>query len=545
MTPTDPSGPGGTDQRFRTRAQQLEKLPPCQAECPNSGNVRGWLGIIAQRHKHGLSLEQAYDRAWEELAQRNPFPATIGRICPHPCESRCTRSDKDGAVSINAMERFLGDWGIDRELPLPRVEGQRNGESIGVIGSGPAGLSFAYQMARRGYAVTMYDRQIQPGGMLRDAIPEYRLPKTVLDAELERLFELEISLIRGVELGANITLEELRERHDILFLGIGAQGARRLGIPGEAGPGVMTGLGYLRRRKLGMKTGVGSQVVVVGGGNTAVDAARSAIREGATVTVLYRRTRKEMPATAHEVDDAIIEGVNLIFRSVPARILREGDRVTGIEYHHRQTGQPDELKILATDSIIVAISQEADWQGLGLRRDGGKWLHTEEDGRLTNDLWAGGDDRGPGLASRSVAHGRIAAEAAHAQLRGEPRPQSALRAIDVGAVKADYYESRNRGECPRRSPDDWLEQPELEIDLTISSEQACQEAARCMSCGLCFDCHQCIMYCNAGGYTAVDDAVPGRYFTLALEMCEGCGKCIELCPCGYLEARADASRIAD
>ena len=545
MTPTDRSDRGGHDQRFWTHAQQLEKQPPCQVECPNSGNVRGWLGIIAQRHKHGLSLAQAYDRAWEELAQRNPFPATIGRICPHPCESRCTRSDKDGAVSINALERFLGDWGIDRKLPLPRIEGQRNTESIGVIGSGPAGLSFAYQMARRGYTVTIYERQIQPGGMLRGVIPDYRLPRKLLDAEIERLFELDMSVIRGVELGKDITLEELRERHDILFLGIGAHGARRLGIPGESGPGVMAGLGYLRRRKLGMNSGLGKQVVVIGGGNTAIDAARSARREGATVTVLYRRTRKEMPAACDEVDDAGIEGVNFTWRSVPVRILREGSDVTGIEYHLKQPGEPDKLMRLAADSIIVAISQEPDWQGLDLSRDGHKWLHTEEDGRLDDDIWAGGDDRGPGIASRSVAQGRIAAESAHAQLRGEPRPLPGPQEIDAGVVKSGYYDGHDRGEHPRRPPEQWLEQPELEIDLTISSEQACEEAARCMSCGLCFDCHQCVMYCNAGGYSGVEDAAPGRYFRLALELCEGCGKCIELCPCGYLEAREESPLVAD
>jgi NADPH-dependent glutamate synthase beta subunit-like oxidoreductase len=545
MTPTDRSGPGGNGQDFWTHAQQLEKRPPCQAECPNSGNVRGWLGIIAQRRKHGLSLEQAYDRAWEELAHRNPFPASIGRICPHPCETRCTRNDKDGAVSINALERFLGDWAIKRNLPLPLIEGQRHTESIGVIGSGPAGLSFAYQMARRGYPVTIYERHVQPGGMLRDAIPDYRLPRAVVDAELNRLLELNIAVIKGVELGKDISLQELRERHDILFLGMGAQGARRLEIPGEAGSGVIPGIVYLRQRKHGLRTGLGNQVVVIGGGNTAIDAARSARRDGAAVTVLYRRTRDVMPAAAHEVDDAITEGVEFIFLGVPTAVLREDSVVSGIEYRHTNAAATSERQQLAASSIIVAVSQEPDWQDLGLAGDDDKWLHTEEDGRLADDLWAGGDDRGLGIASRSVAQGRIAAEAAHAQLRGEPRKQRALPPIDSSKVRAGYYEQQDRGERLRRPQEEWLAQPELEIDLTISSEEACREADRCMSCGLCFDCHQCVMYCNASGYSAVANATPGHYFTLALELCEGCGKCTELCPCGYLEARTDPSRTAD
>ena len=539
MARTDLNDNGVKEQPFWTRAQQLEKQAPCQVECPNSGNVRGWLGIIAQRHKHDLSLEQAYDKAWEELVQRNPFPATIGRICPHPCETRCTREGKDGAVSINALERFLGDWAIDRKLSLPLLDGQRYAESIGVIGSGPAGLSFAYQMARRGYPVTLYEKHDQPGGMLRHAIPDYRLPRKLVEAEIQRVLELRISVVNGLELGKDISLEELRKRHSLLFLGMGAQGARRLGIQGESGPGVIPGIDYLRRRKQGMPTDLGSKVVVIGGGNTAIDAARSARREGASVTVLYRRTRQDMPAVAHEVDDAITEGVNFTFGAVPCKVLHEGHVMTGVEYQCKQAGEPDETYRLSADSMIVAISQQPDWHGLNLERDGSKWLLTEEDGKLADDIWAGGDDRGPGIASRSVAHGRLAAEAAHAQLRGEPRPLSrpAPPTVETGKIKTDYYTGRVRGGHSRRPQEQWLEQPNLEIDQTISSEQACKEAARCLSCGLCFDCYQCVMYCNAGGFSPVGDAAPGHYYTLALEACQGCGKCIELCPCGYLEAR--------
>lgn len=539
MARSDQHDNGVKEQPFWTRAQQLEKQAPCQVECPNSGNVRGWLGIIAQRRKHGLSLEQAYDKAWEELVQLNPFPATIGRICPHPCETHCTREGKDGAVSINAMERFLGDWAIDRKLSLPLLDGQRYAESIGVIGSGPAGLSFAYQMARRGYSVTLYEKHDQPGGMLRHAIPDYRLPRKLVEAEIQRVLELRISVVNGLELGKDISLEELRKRHSLLFLGMGAQGARRLGIQGESGPGVIPGIVYLRQRKLGMKTGLGSKVVIIGGGNTAIDAARSARREGASVTVLYRRSRQEMPAAAHEVDDAIIEGVQFTFGAVPCKVLRDGNVMTGVEYQRKQASERDETYQLSADSMIVAISQQPDWHGLNLARDGSKWLLTEEDGKLENDIWAGGDDRGPGIASRSVAHGRLAAEAAHAQLRGEPRPlsQPTPPTVDTGKIKTDYYEGRVPGEYPRRPDEQWLEQPDLEIEQTISSEQACKEADRCLSCGLCFDCYQCVMYCNAGGFSPVDDAAPGRYYTLALDACEGCGKCIELCPCGYLEAR--------
>ncbi len=546
----EPTGVG-PDQPFWTHAQQLEKTPPCQAQCPNSGDIRGWLGIIAQREKTGLSLEQAYDQAWEKLVNLNPFPATLGRICPHPCESRCSREAKDGAVSINAMERFLGDWGISRELSLPGLGDPTRVESVGVIGSGPASLSFAYQMARRGYPVTVYERRDLPGGMLRHAIPDYRLPRDVLDAEISRVFDMNVALVTGVEIGRDMSLEELRERHTLLFLGLGAQVGRRLGVEGEKGPGVVLGIDYLTQRKQGVRRNLGARVVVVGGGNTAMDAARSARRDGAEVIVLYRRGREEMPASEPEVTDAEAEGIRFEFLSAPLRILRNGTTLAGLEVQRMRLGlrdadgrqRPEPVRgdtcILEADTVLVAVSQEPGWHGVDGDGPGGKWLHTTSDGKLAEDLWAGGDDRGPGIASRAIAQGRLAAEAAHAQLRGEPMPEpwTSRPAVDSAAVKPDYYRDLCRSPAVRRPRDEWLTNPESEIDQTLTSEQACGEATRCMSCGLCFDCRQCFMYCNAAGFTRIQQAGPGRYYALALEACEGCGKCIELCPCGYMESR--------
>ena len=551
MSTDKPAAAAGPDQPFWIHAQQQEKTPPCQAQCPNSGDVRGWLGIIAQREKLGLTLEEAYDRAWERLVQLNPFPATIGRICPHPCEDLCSRSAKDGAVSINAMERFLGDWGIDRRLSLPLMASEECRESVGVVGSGPAGLSFAYQMARRGYPVMIYERREEPGGMLRHAIPDYRLPPEVLDAEIQRILDLGIALVRHVEAGNEMTFADLGARHRLLFLGMGAQSARRLNVEGEAGPGVIAGIDYLTRRKHGHGHGLGQRVVVVGGGNTAIDAARSARRDGADVTLLYRRTREEMPAEAQEIDDATTEGVRFEFLAAPHRILRDDAGVTGIEVQRMRLAEADgdgrhrpvpvagEVFRLEADTVLAAVSQEPSWRGFGASPDGHDWLHTASDGRLADDIWAGGDDRGPGIASRAIAQGRLAAEAAHAQLRGLAPPplQPARPALDPKSVKPDYYDAAQRSHAERRPPQQWLAQPGAEIDGTFTSEQACAEAARCMSCGLCFGCQQCFMYCNAAGFTRVASPETGRYYVLALEACEGCGKCIEVCPCGYLETR--------
>lgn len=551
MLDTKKPGNAAPEQAFLTHAQQMEKQPPCQIQCANSGDIRAWLGIIAQHEKMGLSLDEAYDRAWEKLTELNPLPATIGRICPHPCEDHCTRSDKDGAVSVNAMERFLGDWGIARSLSLPKSGSEHYSESIGVIGSGPASVSFAYQMARRGYRVTVYEKDDYPGGMLRHAIPDYRLPREVLDAEVKRVLDLCDVVVRNVEIGSDIVFSELRERHTIVFLGLGAQGARVLRIPGEKGPGVIPGIEYLRQRKLRLASQTGKRVVVIGGGNTAIDAARSARREGAQVTLLYRRSQEEMPAAIGEVEDALGEGVEFRFLVSPTRIIREGDDIRRIEVQKMQLGDadeegrrrpipvPDRLETLPADTVIVAVSQAPDWHGIDPLSDGHQWLRTKIDGRLDDNIWAGGDDRGPGIASQAIAQGRHAAESAHADLRGEPcQPAAPKRQpVSAHAVKTDFYHGRSRGVCSRLPENERLGHPDSEIDQTISYEQAEQEAARCMSCGLCFDCQQCFMYCNAGGFTRNAGSRPGYYFTLALNACEGCGKCIEICPSGYLEKR--------
>jgi formate dehydrogenase major subunit len=452
------------------------------------------------------------------------------------------------------MERFLGDWGIARNLPLSAPATTQYPESIGVIGSGPASLSFAYQMARRGYGVTLYEKDDLPGGMLRHAIPDYRLPRDVLDAEVQRVLDLGIAIVRNVEVGSDIVFDELREKHTLMFLGLGAQAGRGLGIPGEKGPGVNSGISYLRQRKQRIDSQIGCQVVVIGGGNTAIDAARSARREGAEVTLLYRRSQEEMPAAAHEVEDAHNEGVQFRFLVSPTRIIREGTDIREIEVQNMCLGDvdeqgrrrpvpiPGELQMLPADTVIVAVSQTPDWHGMDAVSDGHKWLHTQEDGKLDFNIWAGGDDRGPGIASQAVAQGRLAAEAAHAELRGEPHPREARirEAVRTDAVKTDYYGDRQRACNLRRPQEEWLRDPDREIEQTISDEQACQESARCMSCGLCFDCQQCFMYCNAGGFTRIGESRPGYYFALALDACEGCGKCIEVCPCGYLEVRDSA-----
>jgi formate dehydrogenase major subunit len=322
--------------------KQLERLPPCKANCPSGADIRGWVTTIAQRKRIGLSDEEAYTAAWKKIVSVNPFPAVMGRICPHPCESGCNRLEKDGALAVNQLERFIGDWALERGLKHELLEPEPKPESIGVIGAGPAGLSFAYQMARRGYSTTVYERYPKPGGMLRYGIPVYRLPKEILDAEIQRIVDLGVELELDTRIGRDIAAGDLQGRHQALFLGIGAHKGLQLRVPGETGPGVWTGTDYLSRINQGEKIHLGERVVVIGGGDTAIDAARAARRGGSAVTLLYRRTRREMPAIDSEVEEALQEGIQLEYLAAPVEIFRgDHDLPRSLLVQRMKLGVPD------------------------------------------------------------------------------------------------------------------------------------------------------------------------------------------------------------
>lgn len=529
---------------------QLEKLAPCQANCPSGVNIRGWIAAISQHEKSGLSLKEAYTEAWQQIASRNPLLATTGRICPHPCQDNCNRSDKDGAIPINAMERFLGDWALEQKLPLPILGSEKLPESIGIIGSGPSGLSFAYQMARRGYAVTIYEQFAKSGGMLRYGIPAYRLPEQVLDGEIQRILDLGVQLELDTAIGRDIEFKELQSRHDILFLGIGAQRALQMGIPGEDGPGVWSGTVYLNLINRSKDVELGTKVVVVGGGNTAIDAARAARRQGAEVTILYRRTRSEMPAIEGEIEDALSEDVQIEYLTNPVEIRRLDGALASVLVQRMELGEEDESGRrrpvpvagsefeMSVDAVIVAISQEPAWEELGEISPRVKQLQADDSGRVEDDLWAGGDVRGLGIATQAISQGRAAAETLHARLRNLELPTaSEQEPITSEGVKTDLFLDKLAHALPRRPVEEWLAEPDLEIAQTLSEEQFLAETTRCFSCGLCSGCELCWMYCNAEVFTRVEQSKPGNYFVASLEVCEGCGKCVDVCPSGFLSIK--------
>ncbi len=542
-----------TTQQSNLRPSQVEKLAPCIASCPAGNDIRLWFNIIAQREKTGLELEEAYKKAFDVLAQTNPFPSVLGRVCPHPCEEHCNRVEKEGGVSINALERYLGDWSLKNGLALPKIDGEsEKNESIGVIGAGPAGLSFAYQMARRGYPVTVYEKTDKPGGMTYWGIPFYRLPQDVLLAEVKRIQDMGVEIRYNTKIGTDVTADELKQKHKAVFVAIGADQARRLSIPGEQGPGVWGGTDYLAKLNGGEKLDVGKTVAVIGGGNTAIDAARMARRAGAQVTILYRRTRQEMPAIEQEIEDALKEDVKIEYLVAPVEIKRDGDKVTGVVVQKMELGEPDDsgrrrpVPIdgseyeIAVDSVIAAISQSPDFDSLGGLKPQDRWYKQDEYFQVDDGLWVGGDVVNPDLVTTAVGQGRKAAEAMHAVLQGKAKPvlEDPRPPIPPERIKMDLeeiYPTKQAVSPSHRPVEQWLSEPDQEIVLGLSEEQFLEEISRCFSCGLCFGCERCWMFCTPSCFSKVDNPGPGNYYSINLDTCDGCKKCGDECPCGFID----------
>jgi NADPH-dependent glutamate synthase beta subunit-like oxidoreductase len=409
------------------RPRFVPKAPPCASGCPNGNDIRELLVIIAQAKDYGLTQEQAFERVWNRIVERNPFPAVTGRICPHPCEAACNRSAKDGAVAFNAIERMIGDFGIANKLRLSRLVTQPRAEKVAVIGAGPAGLSCAYQLVRRGYAVTVFEALSEPGGMLRYGIPGFRLPREVLAAEIGRILDLGVELKCNCAVGKEVSLEQLRQEYAAVFAGIGAQKGISLNLAGEDAPNVFSAIGFLRRVNCGEKVDVGNRVVVVGAGGTACDVARLSRRLGAEVTMLGL----EMNATKSEAEGAREEGVRIEYPAVPLEMLRRNGCAAGVRFVRMRLEPTDSGSTLhplpvagsefdlEANSIIVAVRQQPDFRGLETLPNGNGWIKTDDWGRTAIDgIFAGGDGAGLGIATVAIAQGRLAAEAIDARFQG-------------------------------------------------------------------------------------------------------------------------------
>ncbi len=509
------------------RPVYVDRLPPCNDGCPAGENCQRWL-----YHAEGGDYEQA----WRQIMQDNPLPAVCGRVCYHPCETACNRGQLDEAVGIHSVERFLGDEAIKRGWTVPRPA-QRSGKRVLVVGAGPSGLSAAYHLTLLGHDVTIHDAGPQPGGMMRYGIPKYRLPREVLDAEIGRLLDM------GVQLVSDHRVDDLmgamREGgFDAAFLAIGAQIGRRAYIPAGDAARVLDAVALLRGMEGEEQPLLGRRVVVYGGGNTAMDAARTAKRLGATdAIVVYRRTRERMPAHESELQDALAEGVRMKWLSTITQA--DGGRVMLEKMKLDDSGFPQptgELEELEADSVVLALGQEADLSLL----DGVPGLETS-DGvvQVGPDMMTGhpgifaGGDMVPDerTVTVGIGHGKRAARHIDGWLRGVQLPERPRHELaDFDLLNTWYYADAPRTVAPQ------LEAIRRggtfdEVDLGLDESNALFEARRCLSCGNCFGCDNCYGVCpdnavlklNGNGDYAID-----------YDYCKGCGICAQECPCGAI-----------
>lgn len=542
------AGGGGKKELSPQRPHFVEKIPPCTYNCPNHNKVREALMKISKAESYGVSYDQAIEEAWHIFLETTPFPAVMGRVCPNPCETECNRKTKESALAVNAMERFIGDFGMEKKLVPKKLTEEKRPEKIAVIGSGPAGMSCAYQLARRGYQVTVFEAFPKAGGMLRYGIPAYRLPDNVLDGEIQRILDMGVELKLSTIVGKDIPYQELRRDYKAIFVGVGAHKGKKLGIAGDDAPNVWAGTDFLHRINTGELIDVGSKVVTVGGGDTAIDAARVALRLGAKSVILYRRTRDEMPAIKPEIKGAEDEGVELHFLAAPLEIYKEGDKAVRMKCQRMQLGEPDasgrrrpvpiEGDTFEMDftTLIAAISQEPDFAGFEDLKEGKDWIKTDpKQQSKVNGVYSGGDDIELGIAVTAIYHGRRAAEAIHEMITGEPMSPEPDAAKVAKKVRAKFYEDKVRMTPKEMAVEERLKALDKEIASTMTREEAIGEAKRCMSCGKCFDCGTCWSYCQEGGI--VKPAVKGEPYKIKLEICIGCNKCAAGCPCGYIEMR--------
>ena len=508
------------------RPVYVHLMPPCNDACPAGENVQGWLYPAEEGH---------YEQAWRTLTDDNPFPAIMGRVCYHPCQTACNRAQLDEAVGINAVERFLGDEALKQGWAFrsPEVE---TGKRVLVVGAGPSGLSAAYHLRRFGHQVTVRESQDQPGGMMRYGIPTYRLPREILDAEVQRIADIGVRFEYGQRVDS---VTDLLREYDAVFLAVGAQRGRRAYVPAGEAAKVMDAVELLHDMETDEPPQLGRRVAVYGGGNTALDAARTAKRLGAEEAVIvYRRTQDRMPAHDSELQEALEEGVLVKWLSTVKHVAVGSILIEKMELDENGFPQPTgETEELAADSLVLALGQESDL-GLVEGLDDVEIVDgvVKVDARMMTGrpgLFAGGDmvpdDR---TVTTGIGHGKQAARHIDAFLRGEPyghpaRPEMA----SYDRLTPWYYSEAPHQVRPlietarRQGTFD-------EVVQGLDEQSAKFEARRCMSCGNCFGCDNCFGVCPDN---AVRKLGTGAYmYEFDYDFCKGCGLCVAECPSGSI-----------
>ena len=509
------------------RPVYVNRLPPCNAKCPAGEKCQAWLF-------HAESGD--YRRAWETIIEDNPFPAIMGRVCYHTCEVACNRGALDAPVGINAVERFLGDNALEKGWVFPKPE-KLSGRRVLVVGAGPAGLSAAYHLARLGHAVRVVDSSEKAGGMMRYGIPKYRLPRDILDAEIARIKDL------GVEIELNREITDLQEeieqgKYDAVFLGVGASMARRAYILAGDAAHVVDAVSVLRSMEGEDKPMLGRRVVVYGGGNTAIDVARSMKRMGAEPLLVYRRTREKAPAHQFEIEEAIEEGVSMKWLSTIKEAEQGEVRIEKMELDENGQLKPTgQYETVGADSVVLALGQETNLSFLSKLKD-----LTSEDGVVDVDdnmmtkvpgVFAGGDMvKSERNVTVAIGHGKKAARAIHQYMMNEAVP---VEKYD-GAAGYERLHTWYYADAPKtiRPQLDMIRRQTTfdEVQQGLTEESALFEARRCMSCGNCFECDNCYGVCPDN---AIIKLGPGLKFEINYEYCKGCGICAQECPCGAID----------
>ncbi len=486
-------------------------IPPCKAACPAGVNVQGYLALVSQGK---------FKEAIELVRRENPLPAVCGRICFHPCEKECERNKIDQPLAVNAIKRFISDYESNQETTAVTPFPLTHTEKVAIIGSGPAGLAAAYELRKMGYSVVVFESMPKAGGMLRYGIPEYRLPKKVLDKEIGYLESLGLEIRTNVGIGKDVSFDSLVKEYSAVFVAVGLQGVKKLKITGEELKGVTTAIEFLRQVSLGIETKVGNRTVIIGGGNVAIDAARTAKRHGAKeVTVVYRRSKEEMPAYVAEVQEAEKEGIKFQFLASPTRIIDKEGCVASLECIKMELGEPDEsgrrrpIPINASeftfdvDTVISAIGQSLDNTCLTatVQLSATNTISVDSATLQTNvpGVFAGGDVvKGEATAIDAIAQGKKVAVSIDSYLKGEPialiseENNKIAHPIVDSSVKSKT-QTKPRNEMPELPVDQRMTDNEVELGFT--QEMAIEEAKRCLACGGCSECLECEKVCEAKG----------------------------------------------
>ena len=570
------------------RPRYTEKIPACQFSCPTGNDVEAWIRLMEKGQ---------INEAWEAATMENPFPSIMGRVCFHPCMDGCNRCEMGGSVNIQMLERTLSEQ-IGKKLPVAKPFFKATEKTIAVIGSGPAGLACAYHLTRLGHSVTVFEKENKAGGMLRYGIPGYRLPKKIVDREITRLEQMGIKFKLGTAVRDAAATQTLRQDYDAVFMAPGAHKSRRMGIDNEKATGIMTGLELLKLAADGKKTSLGKRVLVIGGGNTAMDTARTARRMGSEVTVLYRRTEAEMPAFEDEICEAIAEGVTIEPLVQPKHVTMEGNRITGLNCCRMQLGEPDSSgrrkpipieeseTSFKANTIITAIGEEIDTSiipsvlpiidGVIGTHLGGRteWINVFAGGdfsagtRTVVDALADGKrsaiaidcllhgenfeetfdeisfessdrktgDKGPNtvLMSRYIAH-RRGENTATATKSETTTHNEVVRFEDLNPA---YFTESKPNTTSALSVQERLDDASIEVNLSATKEVAEDEMSRCFHCGRCTECDNCFIYCPDVAISKKENGFDIDYY-----YCKGCGICMQECPRAAVEMIPEPTEI--